>query len=68
MRTSRLKYKPDASQIAIHPRWRALRVNLVEQRAKGVDASEFGMNTADETKMRSLFERVGVDPFVLASE
>jgi len=57
-------------EIAVHPGWRALWLADVERLAKGDSRAEgeFGMNTANEKNVKKLFERIGVQPFAIASE
>jgi hypothetical protein len=65
-----MKSSPSSWDIAVHPGWRALWREQVRTRAtggSGVDG-DLGMNTASEKNVRSLFERVGVDPFAGVSK
>ncbi|MGA2319737.1 MAG: hypothetical protein ABSG95_03210 [Solirubrobacteraceae bacterium] len=64
-----LKSNPTAWDIAVYPGWRALWLKVVTERAKGGSgADDLGMNTANTKNVRSLFERVGVDPFATVPE
>jgi hypothetical protein len=65
----KLQPTPTVWDIAVHPGWRSLWLAAVEQRAKGgANTDDLGMNTANQKNVRSLFERVGVDPFTQASD
>jgi hypothetical protein len=69
VRDSIMKSKPDAWDLVVHPGWRDLWVQIVHARAKGnVAAQDFGINAANEKNVRSLFDRVGVEPFGGASK
>jgi hypothetical protein len=64
-----MKSKPDAWDLVVHPGWRDLWLQMVQTRAKGNAAvQDYGINAADEKNVRSLFDRVGVDPFQGASK
>ena len=65
-----MKSGATAWDIAVHPGWRSLWLSGVARRAQGDSAAEndLGMNTANERNVRNLFERVGVDPFAVASK
>jgi hypothetical protein len=56
---------PTAWDLVVHPGWRDLWLQMVRARAKGADgnARDFGILSANASAVRSLFERVGVDPF-----
>lgn len=57
--------KRDAWQLTVHPGWRSLWVEMVRLRAVGSDdPANYGMNTAAEKQVRSLFTLVGLEAFV----
>lgn len=59
-----LKPSPTAWTLTVHPGWRALWRDEVETRAKGDETKgSFGVNTAREAQVRTLFNIVGLDPF-----
>jgi hypothetical protein len=64
-----MKSNPTAWDIAVYPGWRALWLKVVTERARGGSgADDLGMNTANVKNVRSLFERVNLDPFTGVAE
>jgi hypothetical protein len=60
-----MKGHPTAWDLAVHPGWRELWIQMVQILAKGEAGRDrdFGMLTADVKNVANLFERVGVNPF-----
>ncbi|HEY1711520.1 MAG TPA: hypothetical protein VGG07_01385 [Solirubrobacteraceae bacterium] len=52
-------------ELAVHPGWRQLWIDRVIERARGKEGADdsFGLSTANENKVKRLFEHIGVDPF-----
>jgi hypothetical protein len=52
--------------LAVHPGWRQLWIDRVSERARGKEGTDdsFGLSTANESKVKRLFEHIGVDPFL----
>jgi hypothetical protein len=57
--------KKDAWDIAVHPGWQAIWIELVRNRAVGSESgtTDFGLNTANSVQVKKLFDLVGVVAF-----
>lgn len=57
--------KKDAWELAVHPGWRAMWVEMVRTRAVGSEygATDYGLNTATASQVVKLFDYVGVAAF-----